>query len=359
MAYQRKMPYKSYHSLIQDIKCLTPSPDIEYFFDDITGDRWEEFKESIRRNGILTPLIVSADGKMILAGRQRYRACLELGIDRVPIECRPVCDRDDERMTIIESNIRQRGVINSPSVKLGRIILELERIYGADNDKGGCPAAGQLSRKSIRESIGVDKQVANCSKGIAKMPEEMQSLITDGVITPRVAYDHLVSRSEAEQKAVAAAIRNAGMDRVDTKQMRKLLNKDTEPKGDLKMLQTDSVFSITRQILGQDVVISLTDAEAEQIVRQWIDRDLEKRNQVQEPETKKEWKPVKAYTTGVIAQHGDDVITMYQQGKSCHVIAEHYGVSDATVSRFLRNSGVPMRTPQDANKLRWGKRPAA
>lgn len=348
MAYQR-----------QKIESLKPSPDIEYFFDDITGDRWEEFKESIMRHGVLTPLIVSADGKLILSGRQRYRACLELGIDYVPVRRRSVCDRDDERITIIESNIRQRGVINSPSVKLGRIILELERIYGADKDRGGCPTAGHISRAFIREQIGVDKSVAVCSKRIATMPAEVQSLVTDGVVAPRVIYDQLGNRSEAEQKAVAAAIRNAGMDRVDTRQMRKLLNKDTEPKGDLKMLQTDSVFSITRQILGHDVVISLTDAEAEQIVRQWVDRSLEKPAKVQEPETKKEWKPVKAYTTGVIAQHGDDVIGMYQQGKSCHAIAEHYGVSDATVSRFLRNSGVQMRTPQDANKLRWGKPTAA
>jgi len=127
----------------------------------------------------------------------------------------------------------------------------------------------------------------------------------------------------------------------------------------LNMIQTDSAFSITRQILGHDVVISLTDAEAEQIVRQWVDRSLEKLAKVQEPETKQEWKPVKAYSTGVLAQHMDDVISLYKQGLSPAKIGEIYGVSATTVRKHLVDTGLPMRNGKEAIAMWRQNRTAA
>lgn len=75
-------------SHLQNINTLKPSGDIEYFFDDITGDKWNVFKDSICNGGVLVPLIVTPDGKRILSGRQRYRACLELGIKKCPSSMR-------------------------------------------------------------------------------------------------------------------------------------------------------------------------------------------------------------------------------------------------------------------------------
>lgn len=118
-------------------------------------------------------------------------------------------------------------------------------------------------------------------------------------------------------------------------------------------------MEIIRNVAGMELKITLTEEELRSIVAEFATITFNGTKTKTEPETKKEWKPVKAYTTGVVAQHGDDVIRMYLQGQSCHKIAVHYGVSAITVSRFLRNSGVQMRTPQDANKLRWGKPTAA
>lgn len=352
-------------SHLQNINTLKPSGDIEYFFDDITGDKWNVFKDSICNGGVLVPLIVTPDGKRILSGRQRYRACLELGIKKVPVEYADIgdSDRDAERRIIIESNIRQRGIINSPSVKLGRIVTECEHLAGADGrSAGGKAKVGDALRKDIRKHLGVSEKVANCSKALATMPAELQQLVIDGIIKPRVAYDGLNSKTQEEQRAAAVEIKrlSGGSKRVTLDQVRRITNKErrTEKKGELPNMQTDSIYSINRDIWGQSVTISLTDEEAGQIALRWLDRKL---NPVQESEPARqgEWKPVRAYTTGVLAQHRDEAIQMYEQGVSCNGIAEHFGVSQTTASRFLRNNGVQMRTPQTANRLRWANGGAA
>ena len=306
---------------------LKVHPKIEYFFDNLTGDKWNQFLESVRLQGILTPLVITYDGT-IVSGYQRYRACKELGIKTVTCQERKFKSKDDEILAIIDSNLRQRGDVHSPSVKLGRIMLELERIYGLEEREGGGKVGrGKTSRKAVRESVGVDNSIAKCSKAIARMTEEVQELITDGVISPRVAYDHLYSRSDEEQKAVAKTIRSGGATKVHADEIKQMVQDYTVSKeGDAQMPQTNSVFSITRNILGRDMVISLTDEEAERIVRLWLQRSLETPDKIQEPETKPEWKPVKAYSTGVLAQHMDDVVRKYQQGLSPAKIGEIYGV---------------------------------
>ena len=58
------------------------------------------------------------------------RACKELGIDSVLCTVK-IYDNDSQiTKDLIETNVRQRGDVSSSSLKMGRIITELERIYG-------------------------------------------------------------------------------------------------------------------------------------------------------------------------------------------------------------------------------------
>lgn len=198
---------------------LKPHPMNEYLFDDIEGEKWEEFLSSVQRHGILNPPVITEDGT-IISGHQRCRACQALGISTIRCRVWQPKNEDDLILALIESNIRQRGVINSPSVKLGRMIAEMERIHKADQRDSGKPSAGAVSKRAIYEHIGVDRKVANCAKAIAKMPEEMQELIEGGSISPRTAYDilrrlkddelvELAKKLDPMQKYVQSEIRAA------------------------------------------------------------------------------------------------------------------------------------------------------
>ena len=336
-----------------DIKLLKVNPKIEYFFDDITGSEWTDFVESIRRNGVLTPIVIDDSTCKIISGNQRYRACKELGIGHVPVEKRVFRTNDEETLAIIESNIRQRGKIKGPSIKLGRIMRELERIYGIDDrDGGGSMQKGQMSRKTLYDNIGVDRKIAQCAKGIASMPEEVQSLIDDGIIKPRVAYDYLISRTPEEQRAIAKAIRDEKSLHVTTKQIQLLTAK--EPKGEQKMINAD--YTITRPLLGHDIDIILTDEEAEVIARKWLDNALNHRypvaqqNQLSKADEK----------MAIMEQRKDEIIRRYQSGESAAEIGRALGfVSGYYVQKFLTKNHIHVRSISEAQQIRVAKERAA
>ena len=186
----------------KNVADLKPHPMNEYLFDDIEGEKWEEFLKSVQMEGILHPLMITEDGT-IIAGHQRWRACLASNIPTVQCyvyQPKGDCPEDDILLALMESNLRQRGIINSPSVKLGRIMKEYERIFGADKRTGGGkPGNDTVSRKQIREHLGIKNNVAKCSKAVAEMPEQVQKMIDDGVISARTAYEELTKLTPEQQ----------------------------------------------------------------------------------------------------------------------------------------------------------------
>ncbi|TCL72345.1 ParB-like nuclease family protein [Hydrogenispora ethanolica] len=118
-----------------EVDKLIPHPDNNKFFDDISGDNWTEFLESIKTSGVIEPIVITQD-KVIVSGHQRVRACKELNITEIPARVQIYDDnerwsKDDVILkNLLETNLRQRGIGNTNAVKLARCIAELERLYG-------------------------------------------------------------------------------------------------------------------------------------------------------------------------------------------------------------------------------------
>lgn len=123
-------------------------------------------------------------------------------------------------------------------------------------------------------------------------------------------------------------------------------------------------MDIIRNVSGMELKITLTEEEIRNIIAEYamitfrpaVEAEPVPKS-IQEPE--REWKPVRQYRTGVVAQHGDEIFTMYEQGLSCQQIAKHYGVGSKTVQRFLSENGMKMRTAVEAVRLYHAKRKAA
>ena len=193
----------------KNVADLKPHPMNEYLFDDIDGEKWEEFLTSVQREGILHPLMITEDGT-IISGHQRWRACLALNIPTVRCyvyQPKGDCPEDDILLALMESNLRQRGFINSPSVKLGRIMKEYERIFGADKrSTGGGVKAGAVSRKELREHLGISEKVSSCSKALSAMPEPVQEMVEGGVISARTAHAELAKLPPEQQVEICMGL---------------------------------------------------------------------------------------------------------------------------------------------------------
>lgn len=56
-----------------------------------------------------------------------------------------------------------------------------------------------------------------------------------------------------------------------------------------------------------------------------------------------------------LAHLADEVIALYQSGKSLKEVADVYGVSLVTVYNLLVKHNIPRRTLNEANHLRWNE----
>lgn len=190
------------------INSLKPHEKNDYFFDDMTGSKWSEFIESIRTSGVIEPIVVTRDFT-IVSGHQRVRACNELGITEIPARVKDYADEDAIIKDLLETNVRQRGNIDGSALKLGRIITELERIYGIHHggDRISTSHNGNLkSQDELFDMLGISSSSYHRAKSLIELIPELQDSLEDGFISATAASNLLARLSKEEQIAVFAAM---------------------------------------------------------------------------------------------------------------------------------------------------------
>jgi ParB family chromosome partitioning protein len=185
-----------------NINELRPHPKNDYFFDDMEGQKWTEFLDSVKTSGIIEPIVVTQE-KIIVSGHQRVRACKELNIPKIMAEVRIYDNEDKVIKDLIETNIRQRGDISSSSLKMGRIICELERIYGISkgNNQHTNNVGFQKTQKDVADEMGIDNMESYRNyKKLTTLIPELQDMVDTGSLTTSVAGRIIARLSPTDQK---------------------------------------------------------------------------------------------------------------------------------------------------------------
>lgn len=191
------------------VKELIPHPRNSEFFDDISGDAWEELKRSIEKSGIIEPLVITQD-KVIVSGHQRRRACMELGIEDVQVEVRIFNSEDEILKALIDTNIRQRGIGNPNPIKFGKCLKELERIEGVRSGSAGKVAtdlepqiAVPKTQDDLAKELGLSVDKIQRYKKLADASPAIQDALNDGKITTSTALKIIRSLPEESQEELA------------------------------------------------------------------------------------------------------------------------------------------------------------
>ena len=81
-----------------------------------------------------------------------------------------------------KTNIRQRGDISSSSLKMGRIIAELERIYGikqGNNQRTPTMSESSKTQEDIAKELGMSVDSLNNYKKLTTLIPELQTMVND------------------------------------------------------------------------------------------------------------------------------------------------------------------------------------
>lgn len=194
---------------------LKPHPRNNEFFDDMTGEKWNEFLESIRTSGVIEPIVVTTD-MVIVSGHQRVRACKELGIPEIMCEIKTYKDEDSIIKDLLETNIRQRGDIGGSAKKVGRRIKELEKLYGvrdgSSNKKGnnriGEPnnSVDNVTQSDLAAKLGMSVDTLQNYKMLADMIPELEELMDTGIVSKSTALSMIKNLSEEEQESLIESL---------------------------------------------------------------------------------------------------------------------------------------------------------
>lgn len=196
---------------MQQIKIneLKPHPRNNEFFDDMNGEKWKEFLDSIRTSGVIEPIVITTD-MVIVSGHQRVRACKELGIDSIMCEIKTYKDEDAIIKDLLETNIRQRGDIGGSAKKVGKRIKELERLYGVRegslNEKGNNrigetnKSVDQITQSDLASQLGISVDTLQNYKMLSDMIPELEELVDTGVVTKTTALAMIRNLSTEEQE---------------------------------------------------------------------------------------------------------------------------------------------------------------
>ena len=190
------------------------------FFDDISGADYEQFKTSIQNEGILAPLIVTPD-LTVVSGHQRLKACIELGIEMVPVIIRQdIKSESDKLVALLAANF---GRSKNSEAKQRKVVAEYAKLRGQGQGRPKKSSDNRkinLTQSEIAKELGVSVSTLNEILDIErKLTPEVKELLDAGAFTKTTASKILVKLSKEEQEELLISFGKEIIEGVTAKQM--------------------------------------------------------------------------------------------------------------------------------------------
>jgi len=168
------------------LEAIVPSPQQprKHF----SEEHLRELVESIREHGVIQPLIVRRVGGHyeLIAGERRWRASTELGLEEVPVILRDASDREVLEMALIENLQRE----DLDPLEEAAAYSRLAKDFGLKQDE-------------IAQRVGRNRTTVSNSIRLLDLHEDVQVLISRGMLSSGHAKAILGIKTKPEQKMLA------------------------------------------------------------------------------------------------------------------------------------------------------------
>jgi len=158
---------------------------------DFAREALSELVESIRQHGIIQPLVVRlvAGKHELIAGERRWRAAQEAGLTQAPVITRVATDLEVLELSLIEN--LQRADLNP---------IEEAQAYARLSNEFG------MRQEDIAQKVGRSRAAVANSMRLLDLHEQVQTWVTQGLLSVGHAKVLLALKEPEEQRAVAETI---------------------------------------------------------------------------------------------------------------------------------------------------------
>lgn len=205
----------------------------------------EEMKsliESIREYGILTPLVVSRQGRrgdviQLVSGHRRLHAAKELGLQVVPVSYATMTPAEIE-IAVVDSNLQREKILPSEKAKAYKLKMDaMKKTAGRPSKNVSQVATNSDTATEIGKTLGDSRdQVFRYIRLNYLLPELLKMVDEERIaLTPAVELSYL---TEDEQKWL--------LETIETEEATPSLSQAQEMKNlsQAGMLDMDQIFSI-------------------------------------------------------------------------------------------------------------------
>lgn len=175
------------------------------------GPELEAMKDSVKKDGILTPLLVTKtdQGYQLIAGERRWRAAQNAGLERVPVVVRETTPSESLELALVE-NIHREDLNPIEEAHAFKRWLEVT----------------EATQEALAERLGMDRSTVTNFLRLLNLPKTIQ----DDIIHKNLSMGHARVlaglKDPAEQKEIRDLIIGKGL---SVRQVESLVKKKKAP----------------------------------------------------------------------------------------------------------------------------------
>ena len=164
-----------------DIEVVKIQPFRNHPFKVIDDEKMEDLVESIRANGILSPVLIRPIGNDVyemVSGHRRMHAAILLGMDRIPAIIREMTD-DEAIVKMVDANIQREELLPSEKAFAYKMKMDAMKRQGSRSDltsgQNDQKLIGKVSRDILAEEMGESsKQIQRYVRLTELIPELLE-----------------------------------------------------------------------------------------------------------------------------------------------------------------------------------------
>ena len=170
------------------IEALVDFHDHVFKVPDNTSEQIVSLSESIKKQGVLTPLIVrkiQGEKYDIISGHRRKRACMLANIKEVPVIVRKYPDKEAARLALINANLPRKDLLPSEKAKAYSKRYALIKHQGRRKiiSEDGLEKISSSSLDEIAESTGESPKTVQRYIYLARLSDDLLELVDNGKLS--------------------------------------------------------------------------------------------------------------------------------------------------------------------------------